>query len=212
MSKFDQLRKESTTVKGMQRALEHAAVMHLNGKLSAKQLNEFQRYIAGKTVDEMSMDDYAEMRRSEEGNKKLDLLLSAGGFDDDQDAYEGTKARKALVQKVVGDLAGQLWNNGQLDDDGYLGEMEKIGHRASGDDKSKGALALYEDVNGISKTKAADAGPDETNAYAAWRREQPERQRGEKAETIKAADPAHGPDDMDAYVEWSRRSIGNASG
>lgn len=154
MSPFDDSRAANTTQKGMERALAHAADMNRDGRISAEEVKEFMRFVVGETLNTMSMDTYAKARRSPEGSPEaegLEMMYGAAGYDGDP--YEGKKSRETIARKIVADYAGQLWNNSQLDDDGYIGEMEKLGFRGDpsvdGDDMGKRAMMLFQGASGM---------------------------------------------------------------
>jgi len=155
MASYDEEMGQQKQVAGLHRALAHAADMNRDGKISPAELQEFTRYIVGQALDASTVDQFKAGRE----NGSADFMHGAAGFDDGVDPYEGKKSRAALARKVVGDYVGQLWDNGQLDDDGYITHMQNAGTKIPPgvDDPKELAMMMYQQANGMPDPAAAPA-------------------------------------------------------
>jgi hypothetical protein len=118
-------RKSENAMAGMKRAMMHALDMNHNGRLDDKELNEFRRFIVGQAMNEMPMEHHVTAKK----NGDIEYLSQAAGYDDDdeRDPFEIEKSRKGTAAKIVADYLGKLWNEGHIDDDTYIAEMQKVG-------------------------------------------------------------------------------------
>ena len=175
-------RQRHDTFRGLQNAFAYAEAMVQDGKLTAKDLDDLHRIAISERLKNLSMDDYVALRKNDDaGNGRgIDDLRALAGpsiDDEDSDPRDVEKRHNALVGKVVGELANDLWMEGAIDDAEYVQHMEPIGlprhvidarekARMSGGDTDVGTEAL------------------ETWAYALDRNAN-----GEPIEPIEAADP-----------------------
>ena len=114
---------------GIMRALGHALDMNQNGKLDAKEFEEFHRYLIGLATDNGTMEQYV----AERGDGSFDSAREFAGHPPDVDVHDNQKKREAIMTKVAADFATQLWQDGHIDDDVYVQEMEKLGIVLPGD-------------------------------------------------------------------------------
>lgn len=147
MARFEDMESEQASIKGFERAMKHAADMSGDGRISPSEFKEFTRFVIGEMLTAMPMDQHVKARE----NGDVDFMLGASGFDDGVDPVEGKRNRQEIAKKVVADYIGQLWNNGQIDDDGYIGHVENLGFRnGDGEDNpSKRAMMLYQGASGM---------------------------------------------------------------
>ena len=89
---------------GIMRALGHALDMNQNGKLDAKEFEEFQRYLIGLATDNGTMEQYIAER--EDGS--FDRARAFAGHAPDVDVHDNQKKREDIMTKVAADFATQL--------------------------------------------------------------------------------------------------------
>jgi hypothetical protein len=98
--------------------------------LDAKEVDEFPRYVAGKALENLSMDEYAQARKNDLAE---DWQFKSGlDFDDNRHPLDTQKARDAIAKKIAGDFVGEMWEAGAIDDKAYMAQMERVGGVAAG--------------------------------------------------------------------------------
>jgi hypothetical protein len=93
---------------GIMRAIGHALDMNQNGKLDAKEFEEFHRYLMGLATDNGTMEQYIAER--EDGS--FDRARKYAGHPPNVDVHDNQKKREAIMSKVAPDFATQLWQAG----------------------------------------------------------------------------------------------------
>ena len=123
---------------GIMRAIGHALDMNQNGKLDAKEFEEFHRYLIGLATDNGTMEQYI----AERADGSFDSARKFAGHPPDVDVHDNQKKREAIMTKVAADFATQLWQDGHIDDDVYVQEMEKLGIVPGGDGQPGNPTAI----------------------------------------------------------------------
>jgi hypothetical protein len=155
---------------GMQRAWAHGLQMRAEGRLDDKELAEFDRYIASNTLNNLSMDEYAEARRNGLRDKIEEHAALEGA--DERDPFDVTEAREKLGKRIAADYLNETWAAQGLDDAFYLASMRQLGKtperiklkREDGDrkqDDNSDAVETWADNEGLELDKD---GPQESES------------------------------------------------
>lgn len=200
----DEQHAERTKLRGMQRALAHAIDMNQNGRLEAKELDEFRRYLIGESIDGMSMDQHMAAMR----DGSFDRMWNEAGQSPDEEQREPREmksTRDRIASKIVADYLGQLWDGQKIDDKTYIAEMQKIGMAETTDKNSpspdKLAPMIYAAANGMEGK--ASASSREPNAYLDFRGGQRQQQTEESSALMPAGVSTVSPEEI---AEFEKRN------
>lgn len=158
-------------LQGIERAMRHAVTMHQEGRLHPKDLDEFRRSALGTTIDLMPVDAWARLRSTQEGNDHLQRMMEEAGQDyreDPREEREMIGTRDRIVRRILSDYIGQLWENGQMDDETYIQQMEglrmvKLGEGTDSQNPKDLAAKIYAAANGMDDPDGPnDAAPDDS--------------------------------------------------
>jgi hypothetical protein len=145
---------QNRALRGMERALAHAIDMNRNGLLEEAELDQFIKYLIGRSLEGLTTEEFVQHRQSGE----FDRLHAVTAHDDGVDPYDGQKCREAIAGRIVADLLSRMFEAGHVDQETYLREMQKM-------------QMVPQDVV-AQRQRAEDAGEDgpsdQDAALAAW--------------------------------------------
>ncbi|MGF6433575.1 hypothetical protein [Bradyrhizobium elkanii] len=143
-------------------AIGYARGMVSAGKLTHRELKDYEAHLWHEMLDNMPMEVFSDMQAD---GSLSDLEALARGYDDDRDSHDVVEGRKATERKIKAAALEEKWLDGTIDDKTYaqlsrdhVGGSERLDEMIADGEHNNAALEVF--------GRTYDKEPDHDNALA----------------------------------------------
>jgi len=143
-------------------AIWYASRMVSAGKLTDKELKEYEAHLWHEMLDNMPTEVFSEMQAD---GSLSDLEALARGYDGDRDSHDVVEGRKAIERKVKAAALEEKWVDGMIDNKTYaqlsrdhVGQSERLDEMIADGEHDAAAVEAF--------GRTYDEEPDHDNALA----------------------------------------------